>query len=345
MVTHSQIIQTSDWSRDRILEILKSFKNRKVLVVGDLGVDRYTIGQVERISPEAPVPIVLVEEEQLKLGLAANVADNVVALGGNPLLCGVIGQDRFGDDFKGLVSQCGIASEYITVSKQRRTVLKERVVSERQQLLRIDYESTSELDIDSKEHFLSSISKLIPQSDVVILQDYAKGTITPQTGAQIISLCKQNQKMVLVDPHAKANWNTYIGCDVFTPNKKEAEALSGCKIVDQESLLEVGNLLLKTIEAKNIVMTLGKDGIAIFKKGESHAKCIPTYSREVYDVSGAGDTVVAVLALALASDAQVDEGAVLANIAAGIEVSKRGTATVSPEEIQLELDRLSEVSS
>jgi D-glycero-beta-D-manno-heptose-7-phosphate kinase len=326
------------WDQVRLKSILKAVKGKKVLVIGDVGVDRYTIGSVERISPEAPVPIVAVEEEKIKLGLAANVADNVKALGGLPLLTGIIGDDRTAEDFKFLLKAAGIQSSYLIVDRGRRTVLKERIVSERQQLLRVDYESVGKVSAAVEERLFAKIKLLIPESDVLILEDYAKGLLSRELAASIFEAARKNGKFVAVDPNVKTDIGLYFGASVLTPNTKEAERLSGVVIYDENSLILAGRRLLEMTSARHVVITRGKEGMAIFSADEAEVHMIPTYAREVYDVSGAGDTVISVLALALSAEASMEEAAILGNLAAGVEVGKRGTATVLPEEILMAME-------
>ncbi len=327
----------SCWNSERLNLILARCRGKKILVIGDSGLDRYTIGLVERISPEAPVPIVLVQEEKLKLGLAANVADNVRALGGCPLLLGVVGKDRGAEDFKALLKKSQIKGVHLAVDRSRRTVLKERVVSDRQQLVRIDYESPHKISKEVELRLLRKFEKLLPTVDGVIVEDYAKGVLTETLMKSIFKLSKQAGKRVAVDPNLKTPVGNYRGATVLTPNTREAEHLSGILIRDDSSLAEAGRLILRATLATQVVITLGKDGMAIFTQGTSTVVLIPTYAQEVYDVSGAGDTVIAVLSLALASGATIEEASILGNLAAGVEVGKRGTATVSPAEIKAAL--------
>ncbi|HUP58127.1 MAG TPA: PfkB family carbohydrate kinase [Bdellovibrionota bacterium] len=324
--------------RERLKELLGRIAGKRVLVIGDVGVDRYTTGSVERISPEAPVPIVLVEEEKLKLGLAANVADNVQALGGTPLLVGVIGRDRAGQDFKKLLRSCRIGATYLVTDPRRRTVLKERIVSERQQLLRVDYETQAGVGGKAQRECLAQVKRLLPRAHAVVIEDYAKGLLSGDFAARLWKTLAASGKVLACDPNAKSEPSIYRGAHVLTPNTKEAERLSGVAIHDEDSLLEAGRALLKATGARHIVITRGKDGMAIFSSGERQVQMIPTFAREVYDVSGAGDTVIATLTLALSAGATIVEAAMLGNVAAGIEVGKRGTATVSPEEIMAALD-------
>ena len=324
----------------RLKKILTLFQGKRVLVIGDVGLDRYTIGSVERISPEAPVPIVLVQEEKLKLGLAANVADNVQALGGFPSLVGVVGGDRCGEDFLQILEGMGIETLGMVEDGSRRTILKERIVSDRQQLLRIDYETPSKISRSIENQILEKVSKLLVVTDAVIIEDYAKGTLTENLMKAIFKMAKKAKKWVAVDPNLKTPVTQYRGVDILTPNTREAEYLSGISIRDDRSLRQAGEKILKATLAQHLVITRGRDGMAIFSRGESKITKIPTSAREVYDVSGAGDTVISVLILALIAGASIEEASMLGNLAAGVEVGKRGTATVSPAEIRSALELL-----
>lgn len=331
-------ILPTHWNKNRLNAVLGACVGKKLLVVGDVGVDRYTIGTVERISPEAPVPIVRVTEEKLKLGLAANVADNIQVLGGIPLLVGVVGKDRGASDFKELLKTSKIKTNYLVSDSSRRTVFKERIVGERQQLVRIDYESEHSLDSDIERAVLDQVKAVLPQVDGVILEDYAKGMLTPSLASAFFRMVEKAGKLVAVDPNLKSPVDLYRGAGMITPNTKEAEHLSGISIRDESSLAEAGFTLLRKTRAHSVMITRGKDGMAIFSRGSSEVRLIPTYAREVFDVSGAGDTVISVIVLALVSGASIEEASVLANLAAGVEVGKTGTATVTPEEIRKSMD-------
>lgn len=331
-------VQPHDWKKDRLEGVLEGFSRKKILVVGDVGIDRYVEGLVERISPEAPVPVVLVESETLKLGLAANVADNIKALGGTPFVTGVVGKDRAAEDFRKLLRSRKIASNHLVTDPKRRTVLKERVVSERQQLLRIDYETSGEISSKVENDLIRQVKSLIEQCDAVILEDYAKGLMSQRVYLEAFRHATRRGKITAVDPNRKTPVGFYRGATLLTPNTKEAEELSGIQIRDEESLVAAGQALLSKTAARYVIITRGKDGMAIFGRGRKKGTIIPTYAREVYDVSGAGDTVISVLTLALAAGASVEDSAILGNLAAGIEVAKRGTATVSRDEIIAAMD-------
>ena len=324
-------------ARDRahLTKCLQRFRAKRILVIGDVGVDRYTIGRVERISQEAPVPIVLVESEKLKLGLAANVSDNIYALGGVSLLVGLTGKDPGAADLKRMLRKIKVETSHLISERSRQTIIKDRIVTERQQLLRVDYEDASlRPNPKTEAKILEQVDALIESVDAIVLQDYAKGLFTAELGAHVFALASRYGKCVAVDPNSKTNVQAYRGASVLTPNKEEAESLAGLKIKDESTLFEAGGRILKSTEAQHVVITRGKEGMAVFSLGSSNCRIIPTFARDVYDVSGAGDTVISVLSLALASGSAIEDAALLANLAAGIEVGKRGTATVSVKEIR-----------
>ncbi len=333
----AQTLIPARWDRLRLKNLLQRFAGRRILVIGDVGVDRYTIGVVERISPEAPVPVLRVEEEKLKLGLAANVADNVQALGGHPLLIGAVGEDRAADDFRRLLKASGIPHGHLISDPTRRTVLKERIVTERQQLLRVDYESLHSIDSEVSGRLEKRIVALMGKCDAVVIADYVKGLLSKKVFQRIFAEEKRRGVPVIVDAK-RTDFAFYRGANLLKPNLKEAETLSGLRIVDEATLLEAGSRILERSGAKALIITRGKEGMAIFRAGVREVQLIPTYTREVYDVSGAGDTVITVLALALSVGATLEEAATLGNLAAGVEVGKRGTATVTQDEVRTAMD-------
>lgn len=320
--------------------IISRFKNQRITVLGDVGVDRYTHGAVERISPEAPVPIVQVYEEKHKLGLAANVADNIATLSGDPVLVGLIGKDGVAKELKQLMKAAKVKSLSLVTDPARRTSLKERIVSDRQQLLRVDYESTHHPKKNIQSALVKKVIASLPKSQALIIEDYAKGMLTKEMIAQVIRAAQKSNVLTLVDPNAKSTLDMYRGADIITPNRREAEALVGFKAHNEKDLLLIGSILLEEVGGKHVFITLGKDGMAVFSQGSKKAIHIPTYAREVYDVSGAGDTVIATLALALSSGASIHEAAMIANLAAGVVVGKRGTATVTPKELTLMMNEV-----
>ncbi len=320
-------------SDEQLLKILDGFKKKRIAVLGDVGIDRYTTGLVERISPEAPVPIVSVQSEYLKLGLASNVADNIVALQGVPVLSGVLGKDQDAKDLVAMLSLRKIPTIGLVTDSSRRTILKERIMGDHQQMLRVDYEDTHVLSPAIQKKVQASILKAIKTADALIVEDYAKGLLQEKTIAIAVKAANAKKIPVLIDPHLKTPVSWYSHSTLLTPNKKEAEILAGEKIIDSKTLVLVGRKIMKKARAQSLVITLGKEGMAIFNNATSTPTVIPTFAQEVYDVSGAGDTVISVLALVLATGASLEEAAYISNLAAGVEVSKRGTATVSQQEI------------
>lgn len=318
----------------RFREIVGKFPRQRILIVGDVGVDRYTMGAATRLSQEAPVPIVRVTGVRDKLGMAANVADNVKAFGAVPYLTALIGEDRIGDELKDLLKESGISSEHIYAHKSRRTSLKERVIAQSQQVVRVDHESPEPLDKASEEYFCGKLKAVIGAYDGIILEDYAKGLVTDTVARFLVKEARAQKKFVSVDPPSVGREpDVYQGAAMITPNVQEAERLSGVEIKDDASLKKAGEKLLGELEIPTVVITRGKMGMTIFTPNSAPIT-IPTFARAVYDVSGAGDTVISMLTLATLSGASLEEAAILANFAAGVEVGKQGTATVTVQELE-----------
>ncbi len=287
------------------------FKNKRILVIGDIILDKYLEGIVERISPEAPVPIIKIESEDYKLGGAANVAANITSLGGFSTLLGFIGNDV---DGKKMIDLAERAKIRFIPSYGKITTIKTRITSEKNQLLRMDLE-----EIDEKFFDETILKREIELHDLIIVSDYAKGVVTKI----LMEILKKSGKKIIVDPRPK-NKMLYLGVFLITPNKRESIKMSGC--TDEH----LAGIKLKEELKANIIMTRGKEGMSIFNDG---IKDIPTYAKEVYDITGAGDTVIAVLGLAIACGKSLEEAAFLANHAAGIVVSKHGTEKVYPYEL------------
>jgi D-glycero-beta-D-manno-heptose-7-phosphate kinase len=320
--------------RDRFLEIVSKIPGKRILIVGDVGVDRYTLGTATRLSPEAPVPVVAVSAQKDKLGLAANVADNIKALGGIPYLASLVGEDSCCEELFQLLRQRGIPTEHVIRHPSRRTTLKERVVAQDQQIVRIDHETTSPLTKEAEELYLEKIIPIIEGFHAMILEDYGKGLLTDRVAAEVIGEARRQGCFVTVDPTtAVRSPSIYQGVSLFKPNANEAERLSGVEIKDEDSLHKAGAILLREVDAPIVVITQGKAGMTLFTRSDPPVR-IPTFARAVYDVSGAGDTVISMLTLAMVSGATLVEAALLANFAAGVEVGKQGTATVTIEELE-----------
>jgi D-beta-D-heptose 7-phosphate kinase/D-beta-D-heptose 1-phosphate adenosyltransferase len=300
-------------------------------VVGDIMTDRFIWGKVSRISPEAPVPVVLVEKETFLPGGAANVVNNVYSLGGEVSLCGVVGDDEMGQKIIRELSDIGIGTHGIFIEQGRQTTVKTRIFAHQQQVVRIDRETTNHL----KTPTLRNLSKFLKESwggfDVIILSDYGKGMLNKELIRDIIWRARMKQQWIMVDPKLK-NFFFYRGATIVAPNTAEAGAALGVPINDLPSLKRVGKILLKRLSCKALVITRGEEGMAIFEPNQEPF-LVPTIAKEVYDVTGAGDTVIGTMGLALAAGAKVKDAARLANYAAGIVVGKKGTATVTREEL------------
>jgi len=335
-----RVLNPSDWNRAALVAAVNGFNGKVVTVIGDVGIDRYTVGSVDRISPEAPVPIVWVKEERLKLGLAANVADNLKVLGGVPKMLGVVGRDRSGEDFLALSKEKNIDPSNLVYDDTRKTVLKERIVSDRQQLLRVDYETPGFISSSAENELIENAKKCISQSGAVIVQDYSKGLLSKSLSDKISLIAKSSKCPFLVDPNRRNDLSLYSMAGILKPNRKEAEKLSGISISSQDSLLEAGDTIMKRSPVEHLVLTLGRDGMALFSRSTESVTIIPTIAREVFDVSGAGDTVISVLALTLSTGASLETAAILGNISGGIVVGKFGTATVTQSEVMTFVNEL-----
>ena len=312
-------------------KILNKFPKVKILVVGDIMMDRFIWGKVSRISPEAPVPVVAVEKETFLLGGAANVVNNIHSLGGKVSLCGVVGDDEMGEKIIKELAEMGIGMHGIFVEQGRQTTTKTRIIAHQQQVVRIDREATDHLKVPTFRNLSEFLKKNMEGFNGVILSDYGKGLLTKELIRATIRRAREMKKFIMVDPKLK-NFSHYKGATVITPNAAEASAASGILINDLSSLKRAGSMLLKKLGCDVLVITRGEEGIAIF---EPHQEpfFVPTGAKEVYDVTGAGDTVIGTMALALGAGARVVEAAKLANYAAGIVVGKIGTATASRKEL------------
>jgi len=318
-----------------ILEkILKGFSKIRILVIGDIMMDRYILGRVSRISPEAPIPVILVEKEDFDLGGAANVAHNIHALGGRVSLCGLVGDDENGKKIKRKLMEIGIDQSGVFVEEGRQTTVKTRIIAHHphhQQLVRIDRETTNHPKRGTLLQLQEFLRKNLEYFDGIIISDYGKGLLTKNLIQTVIQNSKRLNRRVMVDPKLK-NFFFYKGATLVTPNVKEASEASRVPIHDRASLEKAGSILLRKLKCEVLVITQGEEGMTIF---EPHHKIlpVPTMAKEVYDVTGAGDTVIASMALAMVSGANARHSARLANYAAGIVVGKRGTATVTQEEL------------
>ncbi|MEQ9619655.1 MAG: D-glycero-beta-D-manno-heptose-7-phosphate kinase [Deltaproteobacteria bacterium] len=317
----------------RVDEILNRFKNQKILVVGDIMLDRYVLGGVERISPEGPVPVLKVREEIETPGGAGNVALNLRTLGASVELVGTVGKDREGKELIEALAHNGIRTGGIVRDKTKPTTSKTRLIAGNQQIARIDKETNTSVSMSVEKTLIdaikSSVNNFKPKA--IIISDYAKGVVTENVASKTMKLAKEAGIFITVDPKGD-NFTKYSGASAITPNEKEAGAASGVKIVDEESLKEAANTLIRITEADFVLVTRGKEGISYFsKKGD--AGTIPSQAVEVFDVTGAGDTVVSVFTLSFISSYLLEESAGIANAAAGIVVSRIGAASISVSDL------------
>lgn len=312
-----------------IKEILDKFRDLKIGIVGDYMLDEYIIGSVNRISPEAPVPIVNVRKEKFSLGGAANVARNIAALGAKAICFGLVGKDMNGDKLVNALEMLSIDVSGVIITDDRPTTVKTRIIGGSQQLLRIDWENLNHISEEIEKEILKKIKKIIKELDGVILSDYNKGLLTPKVSREIIKLCKKNNKIVIVDPKPKNVFN-YVGADSMTPNRKEALECLGYSELDQKDIEEVGKELKEKLQLNNLLLTRSEEGMSLFLDEVIN---IPTFAKEVYDVTGAGDTVISLFTLGAALKIDLVEAAKIANTAAGIVVGRSGTSIASHEEI------------
>lgn len=316
---------------NKLKHVISNFKDANVLVIGDLILDEFIWGDVSRISPEAPVPVVWVKRESFMPGGASNVANNLRSLGAHTFISGVIGDDERGAILKGELEQKGIDTRGIFTDESRPTTLKTRVVAHHQQVVRIDKEKVDVLSDAMISRIINYTKSIIDKIDAVIIEDYGKGVITPKLLKGIVPLAKSHKKIVSVDPKEE-HLKYYQGISLITPNNQEASKAVGFQIKDDATLRRAGQEMLKRFKCKIALITLGENGMAVFQK-DKPMKHIPTVAQEVFDVSGAGDTVIACYTLAFAAGADPVQAAHISNCAAGIVVGKVGIAVVTPDEL------------
>jgi rfaE bifunctional protein kinase chain/domain len=311
-----------------LLSTIKKFRQKKVLVIGDLILDHFVYGNVERISPEAPVPVVDVIYDEHKLGGAANVAGNIVSLGGRATVAGVVGSDAAAGVLEELLRERGV--EFVAFEDERPTTVKTRVIAHSQQVVRFDHEGKDKLRGKMLRGLLEYVLEAVREHDAVVLSDYKKGVITSEVVKTVLG-ASGGRKFVAVDPKV-GHFRLYKGVSAITPNVMEASLGSGVAIKDERTLLRAGNTLLRRLAVKAVLLTRGAEGMSLFRRdGVVH---IPTVARKVFDVTGAGDTVIATFALAHAAGASMQDAAVLANHAAGVVVGEVGTAVATPAKLR-----------
>ena len=313
----------------RIAELFNGFKGKKIAVVGDLMVDRYYWGSVTRVSPEAPVPVVDVTNESVRLGGAANVANNIQSLGGATLLVGLIGNDHPGELFQEILRDQGMDTTGIVVDPARPTTIKTRVIAHSQHVVRIDYESKADCPEHIRHKIIDAVKYNIHSIDGIIIEDYNKGVVTKEIIAEVIAVANKYGKVITVDPKFN-NFFEYKNVTVLKPNLREAEEVLGGRLRTAEDIDRAGMKLLEALSVQNLLLTRGEHGMSLFEAGGAitHLKSEAT---NVQDVSGAGDTVISTLTMALAGGANVREAAVLANCAAGVVVGSVGITPIEPK--------------
>lgn len=316
-------------TRDRLLHLIGRMKESRVVVVGDIMLDRYLVGDTERLSPEAPVPVVTVRERHARLGGAANVAMNVAAMGSEVFLVGIVGDDIDGGSIRQELAVARLDDRFVVTVAGRPTTSKTRIIARSQQIVRIDDEIESLLDGSDLDRLIRVARDALADADALLLEDYNKGALAPGLIAAVMEVAKRRGIPIVVDPKFRQFFE-YAGATVFKPNRRELESALGAAVD-----LQNGNALpqvLARLKVDNLLVTLGADGMLLVMKDGSTTH-IPSIARDIYDVSGAGDTVTAWMGTALAAGASIREAAQLANYAAGVEVGKAGVATVSPEEV------------
>lgn len=317
-----------------IRELLSEFRSKNVLVIGDVMIDAYMLGKVHRVSPEAPVPIVSLGKEEQRLGGAANVALNLQALGANPILCSVVGSDKKGNELTDLLVTQEMSTNGILKSSERVTTVKTRVIGNNQHLLRIDTEDTHELSRTEEDFFLEKIKSILSNQrvDAIIFEDYNKGVLTENIIGTVVKLAKEQQIPTTVDPK-KDNFLVYKDVTLFKPNLKELKEGIGidCSFQQADLFSEAIDLLEKKLNNEITFVTLSEHGVFIKKSEEKHH--VPAHFRNIADVSGAGDTVISVATLCLASGMGIQTIAELSNLAGGLVCEKSGVVTIEPDQL------------
>ena len=318
-------------SEKRIKELEKNFTGKKIAVVGDMMLDGYFWGDVKRISPEAPVPVLEVEEEFFRFGGAANVALNIGSLGGIAIPVGVIGYDNYGTIFTSLLNESKIVDDGIMIDESRPTTTKTRVIADSHHVVRIDKESKENVNNLIEKKLYDFIESNIDELDGIILQDYNKGVLTESLIKNIIELANKSKKLITVDPKFE-NFFSYKNVTVFKPNRKEVETKLGTRIISSEDISLAGKKLMDELKSKYLLLTLGEEGIAIFENGKPVER-METKARKVADVSGAGDTVISTLTIALAAGADIIEASYLANYAGGLVCEEVGIVPIEHKKL------------
>ncbi|MEA2014795.1 MAG: D-glycero-beta-D-manno-heptose-7-phosphate kinase [Thermodesulfobacteriota bacterium] len=316
----------------RALDIISHFYNSKVLIIGDIMVDQFIWGKVSRISPEAPVPVVKVTSESLLLGGCANVLNNVFSMGGKATVSGIVGSDNMGRWLADRLKKMNIDTAGVIVEDQRPTIVKTRVVAHNQQVVRFDREDKSPVAQDSLQRIMEYTKSIKDDLGAVIISDYNKGVFSEELIRGIREITSRSGIILCIDPK-QSDFSLYQGCDLITPNHQETERALGVELETSEDITKGGKALIKKFDFRNLLITRGEEGMSLFESDGSVTH-IPTVAREIFDVTGAGDTVIGVFALCIAAGATFREASFLANHAAGIAVGKVGTSPVYQDELK-----------
>lgn len=325
-------------NQTRAQQILQHFNRQTIVVLGDLMLDEFIWGEVRRISPEAPVPVVEVKRETWHLGGAGNVVSNLLALGAQAIPIGLIGDDVAGARLREAFATTNANTSGLIVDAARPTTRKTRIVAHSQQMLRTDREDRTPINTINEANVAAAFEQALAKAQAVIISDYDKGLLTPSLLQMAIGHAQTVGKTVCLDPKIK-NFQHYRGVDVITPNQHEAERAADLEITDEESVRTAATNIRNMLACKNVLITRGEHGMSLLAE-DATLFTIPTVAREVYDVTGAGDTVIATLTLALAAGATLFEAAILANHAAGVVVAKVGTASLTQSELLASLANL-----
>ncbi|MCX6153762.1 MAG: PfkB family carbohydrate kinase [Candidatus Kapabacteria bacterium] len=320
----------TDINKTRALEILNNCNGKKVAVIGDVMLDRFYWGSVSRISPEAPVPVIDLERESYHLGGSANVANNLKRLGVDPLVCGIIGIDDSGYQFKSIAESLGLNLCGLFIDDKRPTTVKTRIIGNNQQIARLDKETKANVRMVA-EDFFTNIIKNTEELSAIIFEDYNKGVISKTLITKVLDIAKNRSLPVLVDPKFD-NFFDYKGITVFKPNKKEASRALGVPMDTEAEIISAGKLLIEKLGCQNLMLTLGERGMMLFE-ADGNISSIPTHARKVADVSGAGDTAIATLTAMICGGANIKEAIKLANIASGIVCEVPGVVPISISEL------------
>lgn len=323
-------------TENRFNEIIAQFnKIKPIMVVGDVGVDKYTYGEVTRISPEAPVPVLNVQKEWMKLGLAANVSDNLSCLEVESTLCGVIGEDNNGDTLENLLEEINVKTWGIIRDQSRMTTFKERIVTESQQICRVDYESNHVIDEDTYKRLEDRFLEFRDKHSAIILEDYGKGFVDERVCDYLTKHCNDLGIHLYVDPSRSTPPKWYKGAHLLKPNRVESQLMLQALGYNEKDTAKVAEILVDKLDLTKIIITLGADGMGMLDtKSDGKFHKIPTVANEVFDVSGAGDTAISTIVASIVSGATLEEAAWIGNCASGVVVSKKGTALVNQTELK-----------